>query len=256
MKTIASQLRSTFLQLFPTRQLRLILASLVLIAAFVSVSELAVAKLFTKIILNENKIDSDKLILLVVLFFFFFTLTRSGQFFQRIYRLRVFDKAFQVSDEELSYAKDNWRWSLAIELSTVLSTLTQMAVVMLLFSYFSPLFGIINAVVVLITLTILGRLFEKQIEAQRGFVKAKKEKNPVANSIRVSTRIKMGEFGILISGMSMIFLLGALLYFNYTGEIDSGNVVVLFLGLRMQNSNLSGISTGLMRFARARTHSE
>ena len=99
-------------------------------------------------------------------------------------------------------------------------------------------------------------LVEKQIEAQRGFVQARKLKNPVANSIRVSTRIKMGEFGILIAGISMIVLLGALLYFNYVGEIEAGNVVVLFLGLRMQNSNLSGISTGLMRFARARTHSE
>ena len=35
-----------------------------------------------------------------------------------------------------------------------------------------------------------------------------------------------------------------------------GKVVVLFFGLRMQTSNLSSISTGLMRFARAKTHSE
>jgi hypothetical protein len=256
MKSIASQLQSTFLQLFPTRKLRLILTSLVFIAAFVSVSELAVAKLFTSIILNENEIDSRKLVILVVLFFFFFTLTRLGQFFQRIYRLRVFDKAFQVSEETLSYSKENWRWSLAIELSSVLSTITQMTAIMLLFTYLSPLFGLINAAVVLITLTVLGHLFEKQMEAQRGFVKAKKDKKPVANSIRVSTRIRMGETGILIGGASMILLLAALLYLHYIDLIGSGNVVVLFLGLRMQNSNLSGISTGLMRFARARTHSE
>ena len=244
------------LPIFPTRKLRLILVSLVLIAAFVSVSELAVAKLFTSIILKEDSMDKSTLILLVVLFFIFFALTRTGQFFQRIYRLRVFDKAFQVSDEELSYSKENWRWSLAIELSTVLSTLTQMGAVMVLFIYFNPIFALLNAVVVLVTIAILGRLFEKQIKAQRGFVQARKRKDPVANSIRVSTRIKMGEFGILIAGISMIVLLGALLYFNYVGEIEAGNVVVLFLGLRMQNSNLSGISTGLMRFARARTHSE
>ena len=142
MRTIFTQLRSTFLQLFPTRKLRLILVSLVLIAAFVSVSELAVAKLFTSIILKEDSMDKNTLILLVVLFFIFFTLTRTGQFFQRIYRLRVFDKAFQVSDEELSYSKENWRWSLAIELSTVLSTLTQMGAVMVLFIYFNPIFEI------------------------------------------------------------------------------------------------------------------
>ena len=111
MRTIFHQLRSTFLQLFPTQKLRLILVILVLIAAFVSVSELAVAKLFTSIILKEDSMDKSTLILLVVLFFIFFALTRTGQFFQRIYRLRVFDKAFQVSDEELSYSKEKDRKS-------------------------------------------------------------------------------------------------------------------------------------------------
>jgi hypothetical protein len=78
----------------------------------------------------------------------------------------------------------------------------------------------------------------------------------VANVVRVGTRIKSGEIGILLSGIAMIFMLGALFYFNYIGDISASNTVVLFFGLRMQNSNLSGISTGLMRFARARTHSE
>lgn len=256
MKLIASQLRSTLHQLFPTRKLRAILISLVLIAAFISVSELAVAKLFTMIILNEDKISRNQLILFVCFFFVFYGLTRSGQFFQRIYRLRVFDKAFQASDEEISYVKDNWRWSLAIELSNILSILTQMIVVILFFFYFNPFFGLIDIVVVSGILTLFGRFFGKQIEAQRSFVEAKNAKTPVANAIRVGTRIKMGEQGILISGIAMIFLLGALLYFSYNGEISPANAVVLFLGLRMQNTSLSGISMGLMRFARARTHSE
>jgi hypothetical protein len=50
--------------------------------------------------------------------------------------------------------------------------------------------------------------------------------------------------------------LGLLNYLSYQGEISPSNTVVLFFGLRMQNSSLSSISTGLMRFARARTHSE
>jgi hypothetical protein len=54
----------------------------------------------------------------------------------------------------------------------------------------------------------------------------------------------------------MIFLLGALLFFSYQGEINPANTIVLFFGLRMQNSSLSSLSTALMRFARARTHSE
>ncbi len=256
MKIIVFQLKETLHDLFPTRKLRLILLSLALIAAFISVSELAVAKLFTKIILNEATYSTQELVLLVGFFFIFFGMTRIGQFFQRIYRLRVFDKAFQESDQELSYSKDNWRWSLAIELSNILSTVTQMFVVILFFIYFNTLFGVIDLVIVMIVLTVLGRFFGRQIEAQRGFVAARRAKNPVSSAVRVSTRIKMGEKGILISGFSMILLLAALLYLSYTGEIDPANAVVLFFGLRMQNTALSGISLSLMRFARARTHSE
>ena len=66
----------------------------------------------------------------------------------------------------------------------------------------------------------------------------------------------MGEQGILVSGGAMIILLAALLYFSYQGDISAANAVVLFLGLRMQNTSLSGIAVGLMRFARARSNSE
>jgi hypothetical protein len=87
-------------------------------------------------------------------------------------------------------------------------------------------------------------------------VLAKQNKKPVKNSVRIGTRIKSGETGILISGGAMLILLGALLYLSYTGGLSQANTIVLFFGLRMQNSNLSNISSGLMRFARALTHSE
>ena len=54
----------------------------------------------------------------------------------------------------------------------------------------------------------------------------------------------------------MLVLLAALIYLSYNGEIRQSDTIVIFLGLRMQNSNLSNISNGLMRFARALTHSE
>jgi hypothetical protein len=256
MKVILWNLRKSLLELFPTSKYRLILISLILIAAFISVSELLVAKLFTQIILNEDELAKSTLFLLIGGFFIFYGFTRAGQFAQRIYRLRVFDKAFKATDAELSMAKDNWRWSLAFELTHISSTLTQMGVVLAFFLYINWIFALINLVMIVIVLEVIGRLFKKQIEAQRGFVEAKKNKTPVANVIRVGTRIKSGEIGILLSGIAMIFMLGALFYFNYMGDISASNTVVLFFGLRMQNSNLSGISTGLMRFARARTHSE
>ena len=97
MIVVGRELRSAFHELFTTRKYKLILISLVLIAAFISVSELAVAKLFTGIILNEGKMSDAKLAVLVTGFFLFFAATRAGHYFQRIYRVNVFDKAFKAS---------------------------------------------------------------------------------------------------------------------------------------------------------------
>ena len=83
-----------------------------------------------------------------------------------------------------------------------------------------------------------------------------KKKEHVPNVVRIGTRIKSGETGILVSSIAMLILLAMLIYLSYTGEISMANTIVLFFGLRMQNSNFANISTSLMRFARARTHSE
>jgi len=256
MKTIAYQLKTSLLQLFPTNKHRSILIGLVLIAASISVSELAVTKLFTKIILHEGTLSKAKLIILIGAFFLFFGITRAGHYAQRIYRVNVFDKAFKSSKTGVTAAQENWRWSLAFELTTLLGVITQILVIVIFFAYLNSFFGILNILVLLVVVEILGRIFAKQIEAQRGFVTARKNKIPVSNFERIGTRIKSGEFGILISGFSLIFLLAALIYFSYKGDISRSNTIVLFFGLRMQNSSLATFSTSLMRFARARTNSE
>jgi hypothetical protein len=227
-----------------------------LLAASISVSELLVAKFFTEIILHEGELSNRELIIFVVFFFLFFGLTRAGQFFQRIYRLKVFEKAFKASESEITNFQDNWRWSLAIELTNILATLTQLGVVILFFIYFNPIFGLVDLIVVLVVLQLIGRIFAKQIKEQRNFSNARKLKKKVLPADKFRTRIKSGEVGILYSGIAMIVLLGLLIYLSYQGEISAANTVVLFFGLRLQNSGLSSMSTSLMRFARARTHSE
>jgi len=256
MLVVIRELSGAFTQLFTTTRYRLILVGLVLIAAMISVSELAVAKLFTKIILNEEKMDHTKLAIVVTGFFLFFGFTRAGHFLQRIYRVRVFDNAFKASKSEVVGTRDNWRWSLAFELTNLLSTCTQLGVIFVFFTYLNWKFGLLNLLVVLIIFQIYGRLFQHQIDAQRGFVLARKNKSPVENAVRIGTRIKSGETGILLSGIALLILLGMLMYLSYTNVISKQNTIVLFFGLRMQNSNFSNISTGLMRFARALTHSE
>jgi len=256
MKTIIFQLKNTLLQLFPTNKHRSILIGLVLIAASISVSELAVTKLFTKIILHEGSLSRAKLIIYIGAFFLFFGITRAGHYLQRIYRVNVFDKAFKSSKSGVTAAQENWRWSLAFELTTLLGVFTQILVIVIFFAYLNILFGVLNVLVLVVVVEILGRLFASQIEAQRGFVVARKNKIPVSNFERIGSRIKTGEFGILIAGFSLILLLAALIYFSYKGDISRSNTIVLFFGLRMQNSSLATFSTSLMRFARARTNSE
>lgn len=256
MKIILWNLRKSLIDLFPTTRFRLILIGLILIAASISVSELIVAKLFTKIILDEGEIDKSKLIVFITFFFLFYGLTRAGQFVQRIYRVRMFDRAFKAKETEITGGKDNWRWTQAFELTNISSTLTQISVVLIFFFYFNWVFALLDLLMIVLVLEVIGRLFGKQIEIQRSFVKAHKEKIEIENVIRVGTRIKSGEIGILLAGFASILLLGVLFYLNYIGEISASNTVVLFFGLRMQTSNLSSISTGLMRFARAKTHGE
>jgi hypothetical protein len=253
---VAKQLFAALINLFATNRYRLVLLGLVLIAAMISISELAVAKLFTQIILNEGNMSQTTLALLVTVFFLFFGITRGGQFLQRLYRVRFFDDAFKASKNEVTGAKDNWRWSLAFELTNLLSSITQLGVILVFFTYLNWSFGLINLLIVLIVFQVYGKLFSKQIEAQRSFVVAKNNKSPIPNVVRIGTRIKSGETGILISSIAMLILLAMLIYLSYTGEISESNTIVLFFGLRMQNSNFSNISTALMRFARARTHSE
>jgi len=255
-KIILWHLRKSLTDLFQTKKFRSILIGLILIAAFISVSELIVAKLFTKIILDEGEIDKSKLAIFITFFFLFYGFTRIGQFAQRIYRVRIFDRAFKANETEISNGKNNWRWTQAFELTNISSTLTQISVVLVFFFYFNWIFALLDLLMIVIVLEVLGRIFGKQVEIQRSFVKAQKEKIQIDNVIRVSTRIKSGEVGTLLAGFASILLLGVLFYLNYLGEINASNTVVLFFGLRMQTSNLSSISTGLMRFARAKTHGE
>ena len=256
MRTMFKHFKDSMLKLFPTTKFRVILIVLVLTAAFISVSELAVAKLFTQIILHEGELTTTQIILYVLGFFIFFGGTRAGHYFQRIYRVNVFERAFNASEKKVQRSKENWRWAQAFELTTLLSIFTQMGVIIVFFTFLNWKFGLLNIAIVTAVLQVLGRIYGKQLKSQRSFVKAKERKEYVPNAVKIGTRIRSGETGTLLSGLAMLILFGALIALSFNGEISPSNTIVLFFGLRMQSSSLSNISSGLMRFARARTHSE
>jgi len=256
MRIVARELLYATRTLFTTTKDRFVLIGLVLMAAMISVSELAVAKLFTDIIGFEKNMSKTNLVILIIGFFLFFGITKVGHFLQRVYKVRFFEKAFKESSAEVTAAKENWRWSLAFELTNILSTCTQLGAIILFFTYLSWQFALINVLVVLAIFHFYGMLFSNQIDAQRGFVISRKNKEHITNAVRIGTRVKSGEIGVLISGIATLILLGVLIYLSYIDGISIPNTIVLFFGLKMQNSNFSNISTALMRFARARTNSE
>ena len=256
MLLILTKIRDTLQMLFPKGKFRAILLGLVLLSSAISVSELLVAKLFTKIISHENKLSNHQMVLYTAVLLLFFTLTRVGHFFQKIYRVNVFEGSIKSANLKSSQSQESWQWSLAFEVTSLLSLITQLIVVSAFFFTLNLVFSVINLISMLVIFQIYGALFRHQLGAQRGFRDSRKAKKVVANSVRVATRIKSGEVGALASGFGMIMLLTILVYLSFKGQLTTSETIVFFFGLKMQTSNLATFSAGLMRFARAIANSE
>lgn len=254
MRSIAKELITAFRDLFPRGKHSIYLLGLVLIAAIIPVTELFITKLFTDLIIHASKYTTNHIIFQVALFFGLFALTRAAHFGHKVYRVRVFDKAFKGYDKERSKQKESWEWALAFELSTVLGALTQLLIFASFFAYLNPLFGGVNFVVMLGSLHVIGVIFGRQVHQQKKFFWAKQKQKDVEASTRVGSRIKSGEIGTLMASLGMVLLMGFLIALSLTGYAAASDVIVLFLGARMQNSTMSQISTSLMRFARARVN--
>ncbi len=68
-------------------------------------------------------------------------------------------------------------------------------------------------------------------------------------------RIQQAEFGTLLASAGVVVLFGLLIWFSISGMISLSNTIVFFLGLRLQNTTFSSVSSALMRFARAKANS-
>ena len=75
----------------------------------------------------------------------------------------------------------------------------------------------------------------------------------VAKSRNRNIWVAKGEFRVC--GGDVVVLRGALIWFSIEGMISLSNTIVFFLGLRLQNTTFSSVSSSLMRFARAKANS-
>ena len=256
MITLVSEFRSAMADLFRTRRDFWVVAGLVLFGAMVSAAELLAAQLFSTIIIPGDgpARSTNETIWLAIAFLVVFGGLRVLNFGQSLYRVNVFEKAFQGASA--SRAGESWRWATAMELTSILSMVARIVVVSVALFLLSPLFAAANILVALLVFQVFGMSLRRQLVTQHAFKKQQFSTEPASSADKVRARIKAGELGALLASVGVMILMAVLIALTILGDILAGAALVSFLAVRMIGQMYSGISTGLMRFARARVNSD
>jgi hypothetical protein len=253
MRGMSSLLWKSARQMIPKGKYRWQLILLVIIAAAIPVTELLVAKLFTDLVVSGSGKSAAEITTSVVLFALLFATTRVANYVQKTYRVKFFDKSFGAN--ERTTTANAASWAMALELVNVLSFITQMMVIATFFFFLDLTFAAINLAFLLVLLQVIGVLFVRQFKTQRSFVQKRRAKEVVTPAERLGARIQQAEFGTLLASAGVVVLFVLLIVLSINGAISLANTIVLFLGLRLQNTTFSSVSSSLMRFARAKAQS-
>jgi len=245
-----------FGKLFPKGKHRNRAIWLALIATLVPLSQLFVIRIFTHIIMHGKKMEISEATFHFTVFFGLFGLSHLATYWQKTYRVKVFNEALKSREGWRSKNTESWDWALAFETNNLLHTFAQVLVLAVFFATVDWKIGLINIFLILATLEFIRMMFRRQINLQEHFALAHKRNENIENVTKVSSRIRSAEIGTLISSATFIITLAVLLIFSFMGLLNSADAVILFLGFRMQNSNLGQTSSSLMRFARAKANSE
>ena len=251
---IAGDIRTSVKELFPVRRDRLVVLGLVALAAVVSMTELVATQLFAVLILPKSDRSTTVTAVLVVLFLVFFGGLRVINFLREKYRINVFERA--LVDSGVSKATDAWRWAMAMEVTSILSTMGRIAVVVAAAIVLAPVFGLAVVAAVGVVGFALSFLYRRQLSTQREFRAAQLAYRSVDNATKVRTRVIAGETGALFGYAGVVVLIGVLLWMILSGAIEPGTGFVLFIALRMLGQTLTEVAKGLMRYVRARAFSE
>lgn len=253
---LIAEFRAAMAVLFRTRRDKGIVAGLVLFGAMVSAAELLSAQLFSKIILpgGSGVRPMSDTIWLAVFFLVVFGGLRVINYAQSLYRVNVFEKAFHGS--MTSRAGESWQWATAMELTSILTMSARITVIALGLFLLSPHFAIANLIIAFGIMEVFGVALKRQFATQREFRAKQNTPQAPTNATRVRARIRAGELAALLASIGVMILMVILIVFTIIGWMATGAALVAFLAIRMIGQMYSGISTGLMRFARARVNSD
>ena len=246
----------TFLALFPRGKHRNRAILLAGIATIVPLSQLFVIRIFSNLILHGRDEPFETLIVNFVLFLALFGISHLATYWQKTYRVKVFNDALNSRPGTRTRMSESWDWALTFETNNLIHTFTQILVLGAFFIYVNWQSGVTNFVLILITMVIIKQMFIKQTATQEAFALAQRNKELVTSFAKVTARIKSAELGTLVANATFVIAITSLLLFSLQGTLQPADAVMLFLGFRMQNSNLGQTSGSLMRFARAKILSE
>lgn len=246
----------TFLALFPKGKHRNQAIGLAAIATIVPLSQLFVIRIFSNLILDGKDQPFEKLAVDFALFLSLFGLSHIATYWQKTYRVKVFNEALSSRPGVRSKVSESWDWALAFETNNLIHTFTQMLVLGIFFTVVNWQSGSVNAALVLAAMMLIKYMFVKQTATQEAFALAQRNKQPVSAFEKVAARVRSAEIGTLVANAAFVVSITALLLFSIQGTLAPADAVMLFLGFRMQNNNLGQTSGSLMRFARAKILSE
>lgn len=253
---LVSQTLRTFSKLFPKGKHRNRAILLAMIATIVPLSQLFVIRIFSHMILHGGRETLQQIVFNFVLFFGLFGLSHIATYWQKTYRVKVFNDALNSRNGWRSKITESWEWALAFETNNLIHTFAQVAVLSTFFIVVNWQAGVVNLALILFCMIFIKMMFKKQIETQENFALAQKKKESVTNFDKIRARVKSAEISTLIANAAFVVSLGVLLAYSYIGLVAPADAIMLFLGFRMQNSNLAQTSGSLMRFARAKAQSE
>lgn len=238
--------------LFPRLQDKMLLLSLTLLGALISISELGIAKIFTSIVLEEKPATIGP-IAIILLFLVLSLAARLSTYFQRTQRIRIFSKSIYAT--KFKNKENSWNYSLAMEISNIFSYLLQIVIVNIFLVYLSVEIGLITLIAASTVIGIFGSFFTTQEEFQKSAFRARYKSETFSTETLVFNRVKSGELGALIAGLVAVVLLLFLLIGHELNLISTAGAVVSFFAIRLLSSNLNSLSSSLMRFARALVNS-
>ena len=252
MKYLTNSLAVSLRNLFPSRKNKINFLFLTIAASVISILELGIAKIFSEIVIT-NKTSEGKIAWLIFAFIFLSLSAKGAIFLQRTKRVNIFSEA--LGEEKGERNKNSWNLSLSMEFSNIISHLFQMLLILLFISFLSLKFGLVILIGIGISLIIFNQLLQSQENFQIKIFKTRFTKYSITSKHRVLARVRSSEIGSLLSGIISLLMIITLIIIHLQGMISTADTIVSFLAIRMLGTNMSSLSSSLMRYARALVYS-